>query len=592
MAETDEVDTMFQDAVDALRQGDRARAKDILTRLLKTEQNNATYWIWMSAAVDTTKERIYCLQTALKLEPENDTAKRGLILLGALAPDEKVRPFPLNRPRAWEEKLLLAHEQPKQGGVRIALSNPAMRLAGVLVVGIAVCGFAVYGLMMPRRNNFRPPNTNTPGPSPTFTATPTFVNATGRAPATRVGPTPLAVLFHVSYTATPLYVNTPRPLESRDQYRQAKFAYEAGDWDSFIQNMKQVQKIEPQSPDVLYYIGEGYRFKGQYKDAIDFYAQALKLDPDFGAAYLGLARARLLQDSNADVTQLLDAAQNADPNFGEIYLERANYYINHNQPERALTDLDAAAQRMPGSGLVQLGYARAYYLLGDEVKALQTAQKANQIDKTLLPIYYIEGQIFMARANYSDAIKSLETYLIYVEDGGAQALLGQAYAVTGSYEAAIDTLTTAFSLDPTQRQIYIYRGLSYLETNRIDLAASDLRNAIDYYPDSFDAHLGLIRIHFIQEHFGDAYLQTETTKPLAKTDHQKALLYYWTGLVQEKRGDRQLANEAWQALLALPENAMTTQMRNDAEVHLHAVVTPTSTPKPGGTRTPTPTKTP
>src|SRR5574337_1689628 len=58
--------------------------------------------------------------------------------------------------------------------------------------------------MLPRRNTFRPFDTNTPGPSPTFTLTPTFVNATGRAPATRVGPTPLAVLFHVSYTATPL----------------------------------------------------------------------------------------------------------------------------------------------------------------------------------------------------------------------------------------------------------------------------------------------------------------------------------------------------------------------------------------------------
>ncbi len=584
---SEEIDTMFQDAVDALRQGDRARAKDILTRLLKTEQNNATYWVWMSAAVDSTKERIYCLQTALKLEPENKIAQRGLVLFGALAPDENVRPFPLNRPRAWEEKLLLAHEQPKPGGLRVATSSPMTRLAVVLLLGVAVCGFAVYGLMMPRNSSFRPLNTNTPGPSPTFTLTPTFVNATGRAPATRVGPTPLAILFHVSYTATPLYVNTPRPLESRDQYRQARFAYQAGDWDAFIQNMKQIQKIEPQAADVMYYIGEGYRFKGFYKDAIDAYAQALKLDPDFGAAYLGLARARLLQDSNADVTQLLDAAQNADPNFGEIYLERANYDLSHNQPDRALAELDAAAQRMPGSGLVQLGYARAYYAEGDEAKALQAAEKAHQIDQTLLPVYYIEGRIYMAEANYVGAIKSFETYLIYVEDGGAEALLGQAYEQTGSYDAAIDALTNGFSLDPTQRQIYIYRGLAHLELNQIDLAASDLRNAIDYYPGSFDAHLGLIRIYFIQEHFGDAYLQTETTRPLAQTDHQKALLYYWTGLVQEKRGDRKLANDAWRALLALPENAMTTQMRNDAQVHLSAVVTPTNTPKPGGTRTPT-----
>ena len=64
-------ETIFQDAVDALRRGDRARAKELLTLLLKTDQNNATYWVWMSASVDNTKERIYCLQTALQADPQN-----------------------------------------------------------------------------------------------------------------------------------------------------------------------------------------------------------------------------------------------------------------------------------------------------------------------------------------------------------------------------------------------------------------------------------------------------------------------------------------------------------------------------------------
>ena len=104
-------DTMLQEAIQALRQKDRARARDMLTRLLKAEQNNATYWVWMSAAVDSQKERLYCLQTALKLDPGNATAKRGLILLGALPPDDSIPPFPLNRPRLWEERLAAPEEE-------------------------------------------------------------------------------------------------------------------------------------------------------------------------------------------------------------------------------------------------------------------------------------------------------------------------------------------------------------------------------------------------------------------------------------------------------------------------------------------------
>ena len=79
-----EDDVVFQEAIEALREGKKARARELLTGLLKTDQNNATYWVWMSATVDSAKERIYCLQTALKLDPENGTAELMSQLTGRL----------------------------------------------------------------------------------------------------------------------------------------------------------------------------------------------------------------------------------------------------------------------------------------------------------------------------------------------------------------------------------------------------------------------------------------------------------------------------------------------------------------------------
>ena len=146
-------DTMFQEAVDALREGDKTKAKDLLTKLLKTDQNNTTYWIWLSASVESTKERVYCLQTALQLDPENATAKRGLVLLGALPPDESVQPFPLNRPRLWDEKLALASDKPKEKlTFKRAITSPAGRLIGFGIVGLAVLTVVVFGLILPNRS--------------------------------------------------------------------------------------------------------------------------------------------------------------------------------------------------------------------------------------------------------------------------------------------------------------------------------------------------------------------------------------------------------------------------------------------------------
>src|SRR5512137_1239843 len=93
-------DVMLQEAIEAIRQGQRARARDLLTRLLRTNQNNAEYWLWMSSVVETTKEQIYCLQTVLRIDPQNASARQGLILLGARPPEGEVTPVAPVR-RKW-----------------------------------------------------------------------------------------------------------------------------------------------------------------------------------------------------------------------------------------------------------------------------------------------------------------------------------------------------------------------------------------------------------------------------------------------------------------------------------------------------------
>jgi len=103
-------------------------------------------------------------------------------LLGALPPDETVQPFPLNRPRLWDEKLALASDKPKEKlTIKSALTSPTGRLVGLGLVGVAVIAAVVFGLILPNNNPLAPHILATPGPSPTFTLTPTFVNATEQA---------------------------------------------------------------------------------------------------------------------------------------------------------------------------------------------------------------------------------------------------------------------------------------------------------------------------------------------------------------------------------------------------------------------------
>ncbi|MFT3890131.1 MAG: tetratricopeptide repeat protein [Anaerolineales bacterium] len=439
--------------------------------------------------------------------------------------------------------------------------------------------------------------TNTPGPSPTYTLTPTSINATGLPPVINTGKA-LEGAFNVNYTPTPLYVNTPRPPQSSDIYRAMKPAYEKGDWDEVIRLANEIIKAEPEAADIYYYMGEAYRFKGDPGSSETAYSNALALNSQFGAAYVGLARARLLADPNANVLPLLVEAVRLDPNFGEAFLERAKVKIRDNDVSGALQDLGEANKLMPNSPLVFYYTALAQQKQNVPDRALQAAEKSLTLDITYLPTYLLLGQLYAETGNDVEASRALAVYLKYEEgDASAYLLLGKMHFKKGEYEETIQQMDKALSLDRNRREANLYRFLSNVELGNADESDRDIDQVIANYSDRFDASLGIIRGHYMNERYGSAELTVSKTEALAKTDEQKALTYYWAALVYEKRNNPKKAVEYWKKLLELPEDAMTAEMRTEAEGRLAKLVTPTPTAKQGSktatpTRTPTPARTP
>jgi len=592
-------DEVFQDAVEALREGNKAKARELFTGLLKTDQNNATYWVWMSATMDTAKERVYCLQTAIKLDPENAYAKRGLILHGAMPPDESVKPFPVNRPRAWEQKLLLAHEKPKPKGWAAVRQSPFFRLGIIiLLIGGLVSGIT-FGFIIPRINNVQRLPTITPGPSPTFTLTPTPLG--GKPQATSIlgvgTQASIAELLSEPYTPTPLYVDVERKPETSDYILQFQNAIKAEKWEDAIRALDNIIQNDPNALYAYYYLGEAYRFDNQFGNAQDAYNRGIQQNQNFGPFYVGLARVRLTDNPNADVLSLLDTAIQLDPNFGEAYIERGRVKIRDNDLAGAVSDLGEANNRIPNSPLVFHYLAQARYKEGSFDQALVAAQRAEQLDVTLLPNYLLISQIQHALGHDDEAIASIQTFIKYSpQDVPATLFLGRIVFDQGRYDQAIQVMDRVISLERTRQEAYLYRFLSYVELGNGEAADNDLDAVSNFYPDLFEANLGVVRTHILQERYGSAELALDKTEELAETDQQKALFYYWAGIVFEKREDPEKAVEYWQLLLDLPEDATTAEIRAEAEEHLKANVKPTATPKtsksatPTKTRTPTPTK--
>lgn len=581
---------MLKEAVEAVRQGDRARGRDLLTRLLKTDQNNASYWLWLSAVVDTAKERLYCLQTALKLDPDNASAKRGLVLLGGLPPDDAVRPFPLNRPRSWEEGLSIPKEESEKPR---GWANPLVRLFTILGILVVAGGLFLggYNLFAP---GLRPVIFGTPTHHPTFTvsSTPTITPAFRTATPTFLGPTPLSFFLPATYTRTPLYVVTAHPGLTDSFFKAGMRLLAAGDYETARVQFEQLLNSEPQAADASYYIGETYRFEANYAEAHKAYQSAIEINPDFAPPYLGRARVNLALKSGMDVLDDFERAIVLDPQFVEAYIDRAAYLISNSNPREALNDLETALELNPNSAPAWMYLAQAQLASGDAAAALESGLRANALDLTLVPVYLTLAQAYIATGQAAQAVAVLQTYTIYKPDDKAAFLsLGTAYNAAGDYPLALKTLDRYLEKDPHNAEAYFQRGTAYLNLENADLAEADFKKAIGYDPSDFDSQLGLARVYDLQGKPNDAFLQVEKNAfPLAKTDETRAQCYYWQAIFLEHISNQEGAKDYWNRLIRLPEGAMPPEWRAAAFEHLG--ITPTFTPTPRPSRTPTATPKP
>ncbi len=611
---TDEV--MLNEAIEAIREGQRQRARDLLTRLLRTDQNNPTYWLWMSAVVDTTKERIFCLQTVLQFEPDNKAARLGLVMAGAIPPEEPSKIAPPMK-RKWDVSI---PRETAGANFRKYLSNPIVRLVGlILAVLMAGGGYLAWTSFSSRPSMVvMPTPTETPLVYPTFTATPTYIGyqaptATSTPAVISGSPTPLWMLLEATYTATPLYVDTPHPRS--EAYRTAQRAFLDGDWAKALDFFGQALTVEPEAADIQYYIGEAYRFSGQPQLAIQAYMRALAINGNFAPAYLGKAQANLMRDPEADVEKDLNKAISLDPTLAGAYLERAAFYITTSQEDKAQKDIEAAGELLPNSPLPYLYKAQAALEAGDDAAALESAQKAYDLDRTLLPVYQVLGEAALQNNDFKTARQMLDIFLLYTpEDAASWLSLGRAYAGLGSsgkiyfggepesdqadYEKALEAIDHAIQMDSRLSGIYIYRAQVYLALGKGQEAVNEFMDAKKVESEKintgkistlwFPINLGLGQALLQVDRPSEAYGTLNYAAGLAEDDIEKAAVFFWRAQAAEKLDKVKEAVKDWQALLELPEDIVPEEWLSMAATHLESLSTPTPTPK----ITLTPTRTP
>jgi len=74
---------MLAQGIAAVKAGKMQEAQECLVKLLQIDRYNAQAWLWLSGAADNDQDRLDCLQEMLKIDPDNQVARRGVAALRA-----------------------------------------------------------------------------------------------------------------------------------------------------------------------------------------------------------------------------------------------------------------------------------------------------------------------------------------------------------------------------------------------------------------------------------------------------------------------------------------------------------------------------
>lgn len=568
--------SLFEEAYLAFQEGNPTRVREILARLIKSEPDNAQYWLLMSAAVENQKETLYCLQEVLKLDPHNPAARQGMVMLGKLPlqPDLVV---PMAKQRnLWKLPSLIPVSP-------IKTKHKASPLRILLQVGVAVLFLAVGAYLYLRLNPGTVKNVIvlrspliTEGPTPTFLPKNTLVYTTSMPD--EGSPPPLSARLVATYTPAPPYVQTPHPIEA---YSIGMRRMAARDYPAAILYFQQAVGLAPESPDLYYHLGEAYRLNLDAKNARQTYLDALEVSPRFAPAYLGLGLLEMdssSPDMNAAVEYLMEAVS-LDPGLTEARLKYAEIAIKQNDPDLAqkiLEPLGGEDSISPGAHYL-LGYAS--FLQGDLENAQLELERSLALDITNLEVYRLLGEIFTRQGQYADAIENLETVTLYEpENADALAWLGQAYYETGDDEKAMVILTKAIQKNTRNAKLYLIRGSLYLKEGDPEKAVADLNASLKLDKTKFETHLALSMAFLENDQPGNAYMQLSTAEAYYSTDEEHASLLYYRAQSLEQLDEILPAIRDWKAFLELPESSMPAAWRTYAQKRLETLSTPTSTP--------------
>lgn len=274
-----------------------------------------------------------------------------------------------------------------------------------------------------------------------------------------------------------------------DFFLQADVKLRKLDYKGSLEGFNQALRINPNYEAA--YIGRGTA-RNNLKDekgAIDDLSKAIRLNPNNVRAYAARGLARFLSDkqgAEADLKKVMSLS--IDEKDDRAYHDRGVLRMFFKDKKGAIADFDQAIRINPnnGSAYTSRGYVRDF--LGDKQGAIADYNQAIRINPNDAEAYFNRGNFYAELGDRKSAIANYVMALqIEPEWLGASSNL---MAVSYDKNFRITDYDQVIQLFPNSAFVYRYRGKAQLELRDNKGAVSDYSKAIRLDPNYANAYYG------------------------------------------------------------------------------------------------------
>ena len=286
-----------------------------------------------------------------------------------------------------------------------------------------------------------------------------------------------------------------------------------------------LEKYAPARPEFYFELGEAYSKTGNQDQAVRWYEEALRRDPDFRPAVEGKGAALVAAGRLTQAVEALEkaAAMPSPDSFslidlGGVYLKLGKL----EQAERVLKQALSANPDLPeAQNLLGLELGQK----GDWAGAERSLRSAISIQPELAEAHYNLANLLARGGNLDEAQyqfqKAIAIKPAYTE---AHHNYGLLLILMRSYDKAVAEFRETIRLDPKLAQAYSDLADVLAAQGRLESAAEEYRQAIQLSPEAYPAHLGLGKILARQGNVAEARSHYEKAAESPDPDVRQAAL--------------------------------------------------------------------